>query len=278
MFRTLALVLVLSSSLAAQDPAKQAVAAVKAAAKLAVKDFRTQVLNAYENFETDLKAAEDSYVDQDGDWEDLAESAINQLVVLQIELTHALPIAVQNLFEGPVADAIGAQGFDDPPPDLVLGSGGALDDARDALRAVVDKQLATALKRLKKTAKLLDKQDDVTLLLRAWRPELPDQFIVGPSSPAFQQPGGALVIHTLGAASQRGEEMDGILCVAGWGTAGTVTVHCGVDDADVSDTAEIDGITHTWAVSFENMPELNWALSAQLGDDDSIALASFGIP
>jgi len=280
MFRTLALVFALSASVAAQDPGKQAVAAVKAAGKLAVKDFREQVKATYENFETSLATLEENYANEDLTWDEAASAAISNLVILQIELTDALPAAVLALFEGPVQDAIGSLGVpaDEVPLDLVLGSGGTLDDVRDALRAVVDKQLGVALKRLRKTAKQLDKQDDVVLLLRTRRVDGPDEYTVGQGVRAFQLPDGPIVIHTLGSASKRGTPQDGLLAVAGWGWEGTVTVECGVQGLVAQDTSGIDPVTHAWGVFIDNLPELNYSISARLNDDDVVQLASFGVP
>lgn len=280
MFRTFALVLALSASVAAQDPVKQAVSAVRAAGKLAVKDFKAQAQLVYEIFETDLGTVEENYANEELDWEDAASAAISNLVILQIELTHALPAAVLELFEGPVHDAIVNLGVpsDEVPLDLVLGSGGALDDARDALRAVVDKQLGAALKRLRKTAKLLDKQDDVVLLVRTRRANGPEEYTVGMGVSAYQLPDGPVVIHTLGSASKRGSEQDGLLVVAGWAWEGTVTVECGIQGLGTEESSAVDPVTHTWGVFFHDMFELNYSISARLNDDDAVQLASFGVP
>ena len=279
MFRLLALVLVLAAPLGAQTTPKQAVAALKADGKQQLKLLKGAIQLAHQQFLLDVEETESLYLDGTFSWQNAVAVLFTHVAELQIEIQSQLQDALYETLNGAGVAALSDLGVDGDafPPDLYFGQGGALDDLVASFHAAVDKELVAAGKRIKKTAKLLDKTDGVLLLWRLERPDLNDHYTVNESS-CFTYGAEQTSIHTFVAASQRDAAGDGVLCLGGRGYTGTVDLSFG-GGADFTDEALIDDATDSWQyISAGNIPEGNYVISASIEADVSSALANFGVP
>ena len=279
MIRRVALVLLLAAPLSAQVTPKQAVASFRSQAKTSIKTFKQVVKDRHADFLEVMDQELADYVGGAQTWQELVTGTFDALKSLQILLQDDLEavmveianVGAQSLIDlGEPADAF--------PLDMYFGLDGALDQAIEAAHAVVDKELVSAHKALKKATKALEAGDDVVMLVKLQRPDVNDHFAVNaekPSAPTSE----LISVHTLVTASARGATGDGVINMAGRGYIDTVVFDFDGPEVFFSDDAAIDTQTHQWAwQSSTTIAEGNYILSASINGDVSALTMSIGVP
>lgn len=277
----LAFVLVVLPAARAGDniTAKEAISQIKAAAKDQLKLLKTAIKLEHATFLAAMEDIEANYEAQQISWQTAVTQTFEATNALQLALQAEQADAVYNLL---VADGVAALaglglGGDAWPLDLYFGRGGALDDVLADLRGAVAKELASADKRLKKTAKLLDEQDDVVLLHRLLVADKNDHYCVNDDG-SFTWGAQAIGVHTLLSASARTAAGDGVICLGGLGYSGDVDLSFG-GPASFTDQVTIDGETDSWTfVSDPDIAEGNYVISAGISADTSSVVVNFGVP
>ena len=279
MLRLVALVLALAAPLGAQATPKQAVAQLKTGAKEQLKLLKGQIALAHEDFVNAVGNTEGYYELGTIGWEDAVSGAFNASVGLQVALQQALVDSVNAVVTEDAAAALASlgEGTYDWPLDFYFGQDGALDDVLRDSHAAVEKELAAARKRLKKTAKILEKKQDVVLLVQLRLPDLNDHAAVN-AGEVVTPDAETLSAHTVFAASRRGVPDDGVVGVAGRGTA-TSSVELAFSGASTfGEAVLVDSSSKTWQYETTGVAEGNYVVETAIEGDTSSALFNVGVP
>ncbi len=277
MLHLLALAVLLPALVGDQLTPKQAVAQLKSGAKDQLKLLKGEIGVAHEQFLQSVGDAEDLYESDTADWQITVIEVYGALRDLQLALQASLIDSVYAVLSTDGVGALDGLAVDGDafPLDFYFGQGGALDDVLHDVHGAVDKELKAAAKRLKKTAKLLDKQEDVVLLAQLRRPDLNDHYTLNEDG-SFTWGAEAISVHTIVSASQRSVAGDGLICVGGRGYFGTVSLNFG-GGADFSGEADIAG--NTWSyVSDLDLQEGNYVVRGSIDADTSSVLFNVGVP
>ena len=276
-FALAALLLLVASPLQAQLTEKQAVAQFKAGAKQHLKLLKASAKLARAQFQLDLQETEQDYAGGGLTWQAALGDVFNLLAALQVDLRSQSIDTIFDALDGPGAAALAELGVggDAFPPDFYFGKGGVLDDFVADVHGVLDKELAAVSKRLQKTAKLLDKQEDVLALFRVVRPDFNDHWALNEGG-AVIFAGDELSLHTFVSGSVRGTAGDGLLCVAGQGWAGAVVLSF-AGGSEFNLDAEV-GAGSQWKSISPDMVEGNYAVAVNHPGDLAFAVANFGVP
>ena len=259
--------------------AKEAVSQFKAAAKDQLKLLKGAIKLEHEEFLLAMEDIEANYESEQITWQLAVAQTFQAVNALQLALQAEQADAVYSLLVGDGVAALAGLGLGAEawPLELYFGQGGTLDDVLADFRGAVAKELVSADKRLKKTAKLLDKQDDVVLLHRLLAADKNDHYCVNDDG-SFTWGAQALAVHTLLSASARTAANDGIICLGGLGYNGDVDLSFG-GPASFTDQVTIDGDTDSWA--FQSDPDIaegNYVISAGISADTSSVVVNFGVP
>ena len=238
--------------------------------------LKTELKALDTQFATDIGAIQDDYLTGTTDAPDTHVAMFDLVTALDGDVA----VSLQEFTDGVQADAsTHLQGMLAFPNAFAVGDGGLIDDAlAGALKARV-KSTVINFKKVHKLAALMKIIDNYDLIFDRRGQELL------PITPSDSQgddaptPVKTLRVDLLMAGSQKSINDDGTLCLAGTANiGGTDHVVVAVQRAgDVATTlnADIDQVSGRWSVSFDSLPEGNYAITVSLDTvsvSDSLAI------
>ena len=265
--RVLGFVLVFAPAALAQLTEGQALAQVKAASKTQLATFKATTKAALATLNTDLAAIEDQMGGEDHP-SDIALFVGNATVTFYTSAENAFSNAIEQM-AGAVAGVLGdlADGNDlegNYPASAYAGSGGVLDAHRKALHKAALKVRDAAVKRLAKTAKLVESELGFSMNVRLNFPAAALAFAVNQQTSSQIDEGAR--INLVIALSELDQSADGVIMVEGTtgSTADDVSVAWRREFGETA-TADVsaDGATGHFQKSFSGLVEGGYAISVQ---------------
>jgi hypothetical protein len=275
----LLLVTVLFGSPAGESAEKEAVAQVKAAAKLHLKAFKDSGKAALTTLDANLKSAE-ALLSETSEPEETAELMAARAIVFMNALTEAYESAA-GLVDSAASVALLAledggdlQGL--YPEALYYGNDGLLDDFRADLLQAGEKVMKSARKRIAKFAKLAEKEAGIALTFHIFFPHSREGRMVNPGElTGFgQEP--RLDVVVAGSALDTAD--DGHLVISGVTDSDSDPVALGFsgpEGSSDSDSSGVDADNRFLVVFGPALPEGGYAVWADQGTgtlDDSAGI------
>lgn len=267
MLRTVLALLLVAPLSSAELTIPQALSQLKSASKTQLATFKADTKTALATLNTDLAAIEDTMRGEDHP-SDIALFVGNATVTFYTSAENAWSNAVEQM-SAAVAGVLGdlADGSDLAgiyPASAYAGSGGVLDAHRKSLLRAALKVRDSAVKRLAKTAKLVESELGFSMNVRLNFPAAALAFSVNQQTSSQIDEGAR--INLVIALSALDESADGVIMVEGTtgSTADDVSVAWQREFGETAtDDVSADGATGHFQKSFSGLVEGGYAISVR---------------